>query len=540
MSQLKFVRSKSTIKSNPLGRLQQKLKQVQKPGKLHVSVGRSRQSSQNNEEFPISTPKHKLDLKPFKLHQINENTVPLSKSDGWHSLLPLSHHTKLINDSNKLQNSSQSSLNYENIYNKQHYYTQTNYCSPKLSECTKYHKFDTFQFKSNKLNLSDQQSSSDYFSNTTSKFNSNQFLLKSSQIINQQWNSDYEQSKLDSITNFNIHNKCFNENYISSHEQIKISSQNENRESNIQDIYSTISKKNQVTTKPIIEQNEDDELLAQKCSTAASQRLVPKFYSEILTEKSLILNVPKMFKETEIQTSFTQNQQTDLVESQKSKVTCKSSTNVSVQTKSKTKKLGLYQYHLSYLSPKVNKNFIEADLLSYDDFKSQIICSNQNNIQNKNEPYKLREEIDFNNRSQILGQQNNIYLTKELILDPQDDTQPFYLQAEPKEINPNLLDKNYNNKLNISKEFTQNSCTSISKSKIDKCASFQSIKSYKDHLNILLNQTSQTNCKNDQNQPYIVQQNKTNTTNKQKYPLRHQQSNKNITQQQKSKQFKKK
>lgn len=43
MNQLKFIRSKSTAKHSPHGK--QLLKKVSKPGKLNVSVGKSRQSS---------------------------------------------------------------------------------------------------------------------------------------------------------------------------------------------------------------------------------------------------------------------------------------------------------------------------------------------------------------------------------------------------------------------------------------------------------------------------------------------------------------
>lgn len=43
MNQLKFVRSKSTVRHSPLKN--QLLKKVSKPGKLNVSVGKSRQTS---------------------------------------------------------------------------------------------------------------------------------------------------------------------------------------------------------------------------------------------------------------------------------------------------------------------------------------------------------------------------------------------------------------------------------------------------------------------------------------------------------------
>ncbi|CAD8201510.1 unnamed protein product [Paramecium pentaurelia] len=532
MSQLKFVRSKSTTRSNPLGRLKQQLKQIQKPGKLHVSVGRSRQSSQPNEELLISTPKNKMNLKLLQLHQINENTVSVQGSAGWQSLLPLSHDARIINDSNKLSNSTQYNGNWGNIYNKQHYYTQTNYCSQKLDESSKTDKLDGFQVKSTKLNSSNQQSFSVWDANNTSKFNFNQYALKQSELINQQQNLDNDQYRLYNSTHSNNNIKQRNENEMQ--EQIKNQQKNEKFESMILDIYHTSTNNKQSKTQPIIELNEDEEFQGMKCSTQSSQKQIPKFYSEILTDRSLILKIPKRFKETEIQTNFTQTHQIDTNKYSKLNQSCKSTTNASVQTKSKKKNLGLFQYQLSYLSPKQNKNFLDTDLLSLDDFQSQIIYESQQEDQHKLQN-QYQKEIDFNNnKSQILSQKSNLYLTKQLLLDPEEDSQPFYLQAEPKEINSNLYDKKSNNQKSISKEFTHNSCTNISKGKIEKSTSFQSVNCYKDHLKILINQSSQNNCKIDQNQPYIVQE------NKQKYPLRSSQNNQNMKKQQRSKQTKKK
>ncbi|CAD8204363.1 unnamed protein product [Paramecium octaurelia] len=533
MSQLKFVRSKSTSRSNPLRRLKQQLKQVQKPGKLYVSVGRSRQSSQPNEELPISTPRNKMDLKLLQLHQINENTVPLQQSVGWQSLLPLSHDARIINDSNKPPNSTQYNGNWGNSDNKQHYYTQTNYCRSKQSESANTDKLYTYQVQSTKLNSSGQLSNSANDSNTTSKFNFNQIALKQSQKINQQLSSDTKQCRLYSSTHSNTNTKFKNESDI--YEQINHQQKNEKFESIILDIYPTSARMKQVKTKPIIEQNEDEELQGMKCSTQSSQKEIPKFYSEILCDRSLFLNVPKRFKDTEIQTNFTQTNNIDMTKSYQLSQICKSTTNASVQTKTKKKNLGLFQYQLSYLSPKVDKNFLETDLLSLDDFQSQIVYESQPEIKNKmkNQHFK---EIDFNNKSQVSIQKGNIYLSNQLLLDPEDDSQPFYLQAEPKEINSNLFDKKSNKQKSISKELPHNSCTNLSKGKIEKSASFQSVNCYKDHLKILINQSSQNNCKIDQNQSYLVQDNK---TNKQRYPLRTSQNNQSTKKQYKSKLTKK-
>ncbi|CAD8210855.1 unnamed protein product [Paramecium pentaurelia] len=494
MSQLKFVRSKSTIRSNPLGKLQSKLKLVQKPGKLHVSVGRSRQSSQTNEDLLISNPKHQMDLQVLQLHQINENTIPLQTSDICQSIiLPLSHDARLINNSRKFSNSTQYNGNWANIYNQQHYQTQTTCCSPKLSENENIFKFDVLQFKSNKLNSTDQKSISISDTNLNSKFNFNQFsikqTIKQNKSINQVSNLQVEQLKQQ--TNINTKIK---QNQMSIDQQIQQKSEQLNLDQN--------KTFNLVNTKPIIELNENQ---LNEFSTKQSQRQIPKSFSEIMTERSIVLNVPKEQKDIQIQTSFSQNNKYE--PSQSVHLFSKSTTNASVQTKSKNKNLGLFQYQLSYLSPKINRNFQESDLISLDDYQQQFIYGTQQEYKNK---MKQINNIDQNQQliQSILRQQSNIDL------DSIEDSKYFNLQAEPKEINMNIIDKkfNNNNKRSISKVVIQNNCSSISKNKIDKGCSLQSSKSYKEHLNILTNQQNSQ----DQNQPFIV------LDKKQRYPLRNQ------------------
>ncbi|CAD8111658.1 unnamed protein product [Paramecium primaurelia] len=484
MSQLKFVRSKSTIRSTPLGKLQSKLKLVQKPGKLHVSVGRSRQSSQTNEDLLISNPKHQMDLQVLQLHQINENTIPLQTSDIWQSIiLPLSHDARLINNSRKFSNSTQYNGNWANIYNQQHYQTQTTCCSPKLNENENINKFDVLQFKLNKLNSTDQKSISISQTNLNSKFNFNQFSIKQNKSINQVSNLQVEQQKQQ--TNINTQIK---QNQMSIDQQIQQKSEQFNLDSN--------KNCNLINTKPIIELNE--------FSTKQSQRQIPKSFSEIMTERSIVLNVPKEQKDIEIQTSFSQNNKSE--PPQTMHLFSKSTTNASVQTKSKNKNLGLFQYQLSYLSPKINRNFQESDLISLDDYQQQFMYGTQQEYKIK---MKQINNIDQNQQliQSILRQQSNIDL------DSIEDSKYFNLQAEPKEININIIDKKYNNNnRSISKVVIQNNCQSIQKNKIDKGCSLQSSKSYKEHLNILTNyQNSQ-----DQNQLFIVQD------KKQRYPLRNQ------------------
>ncbi|CAD8210196.1 unnamed protein product [Paramecium octaurelia] len=510
MSQLKFVRSKSTNRSNPLGKIQQKLKQVQKPGKLHVSVGRSRQSSQTREDLLISNPKLKTDQQVSQLRQINGNVVSLQTSDTWQLKPPLSHDPGQINNSRKFSNSSQYNGNWGNIYSKQHYYTQTTCCTPKLSESENTFKFDTLQIKTNKLNSADPKTITVSDTNTNSKFNFNQFALKQSRIINQDCNLEEELFRIQSSVDINTKMK---QNQVSNHEQIK---QNiEKIEQIILDRYPAFTKKNLVNTKPIVEQNENEDLQAMKFSTKSTQRQIPKSFSEILTERSIVLNVPKEYKEIEIQTSFSQNQKSEPTQQGNIKhVECKTSTNASVQTKTKNRNLGLFQYQLSFFSPKINRNFVESDLISLDDYQQQIIYGTQQ--ENKTINQQLRD-IDLNQylRSQIMSQKSN-NLT--MNFDSIEDSQHFNLQAEPKEINANLIDNKFSNNRSVSQGVFQNSCSSISKSKIEKEGLFQSSKCYKDHLNLLTNQTSQEK--------------------KQRYPLRNQ--NQGYKKHQRSKQTKKK
>ncbi|CAK64925.1 unnamed protein product (macronuclear) [Paramecium tetraurelia] len=508
MSQLKFVRSKSTNRSNPLGKIQQKLKQVQKPGKLHVSVGRSRQSSQTREDLLISNPKLKTDQQVSQHHHINRNGVSLQASDAWQLKPPLSHDAGQINNSRKFSNSSQYNGNLGNIYSKQHYYTQTTCCTPKLSESENIFKFDTLQIKTNKLNSTDQKTMIVSDTNPNSTFNFNQFAPKQSRIINQDCNLEEELFRVQSSVDINTKIK---QNQVSNHEQIKLNI--EKIDQIILDRYPAFTKKNLVNTKPIIEQNENEDLQAMKFSTKSSQRQIPKSFSEILTERSIVLNLPKEYKETDIQTSFSQYQESEPKQQGHARqVECKSTTNASVQTKTKNRNLGLFQYQLSFFSPKVNRNFVESDLISLDDYQQQIIYGNQQ--ENKTINQQLRD-IDLNQylRSQILSQKNN-NLT--MNLDSIEDPQHFNLQAEPKEINTNLVDNKFNNNRSVS--LGQNSCSSISKSKIEKEGLFQSSKCYKDHLSLLTNQTSQEK--------------------KQRYPLRN--SNQSYKKQQRPKQTKKK
>ncbi|CAD8085787.1 unnamed protein product [Paramecium sonneborni] len=573
MNQLKFVRSKSTTRSSPLKRIHQKLRQVQKPGKLNVSVGKSRQSSENKDALQISTPKDKVQkiLHLLSIHQRNNKQSYLQTPERTQSFVPLSHERKLFNESIKLQDSTHGICSRNNIYQKQILNDQIINMQPKMEISTITEKIDAFQLKLLKINSSDQTTfdqqspSNTIYGNTNiSQFNYKKDILQSSYSINQHQNSDLKQqmlqkhqqqiitknapksqahSRQNSIKNQSKENFY---NLASEEQVIKKKDSNNDYEEIILDIYPQFLKqcqKDAILKKTIVEQTEEEEHCPTKLSTKSPQQNA-QLYSELLTDKSLVIVSPKVVKDMEMQTSFTQPKQKlqETVEKQ-SIQTQFDTVNASVQTKSKKKNLGLFQYQFQYLSPQNNNNHQDIDLLSLADFQSEILHRTQSEFdkdfnsgsKNKLQEIKNQKIRDFSihpsimdikqqnqqqndSRSFLLSQKSNLYLSKEQLLDPQDDNQPYYLQAEPKEINSNFYLKQLKSENLFQQNSLQNSVNQ-SKNKVEKGSSFSSTQCYKDHLNILLSQSQQQgNAKASQNNPYLNQSN--STKNKQKQSFR--------------------
>ncbi|CAK69527.1 unnamed protein product (macronuclear) [Paramecium tetraurelia] len=132
--------------------------------------------------------------------------------------------------------------------------------------------------------------------------------------------------------------------------------------------------------------------------------------------------------------------------------------------------------------------------------------------QTKQQTYQQNDSRSF-----LLSQKSNLFLSKEQLLDPQDDNHPYYLQAEPKEINSNFYLKQGNQE-NVSQEHSKQRRTNLSNHKLEKGSSFSSTQCYKDHLNILLSQSQQGNVRDSQHNPYLNQTN--SIKKKQNYPLK--------------------
>ncbi|CAD8077248.1 unnamed protein product [Paramecium primaurelia] len=566
MNQLKFVRSKSTTRSSPLKRIHSKLRQVQKPGKLNVSVGKSRQSSENKEAIHISTPKEKVQklLQQLSIYQRNSKKSYLETPERTQSFIPLSHERNLFNESIKLQDSNYR-IYKNNMYQKNKQNDQVINLQPKIEESTITEKLDAFQLKQYKRNSSDQttqdqQSPSNtiYANATISQFYYNKEILKQSYSINQLQSADkkqlYQQKHQQIIQkntpqsqshsrNNSIKNQS-KENIISQEQIIK----NKNNSKNdydeiILEIYPQFLKQcqqNAITKKTIVEQTEEEEHFPTKLSTKSPQQV--QLYSELQTDKSLVLISPKVVKDMEMQTSFTQPIKISQDSIEKPIISNQFDTvNASVQTKLKKKNLGLFQYQFSYMSPQNNNNHQDIDLLSLGDFQSEILHRTQSeferdyNIQSKQKYKQEMQKIqDFyvnpqiiqtkqqtnqqnDSRSFLLSQKSNLFFSKEQLLDPQDDNHPYYLQAEPKEINSNFYLKQVNQD-NLSQDHSKQKRTNISNYKLEKGSSFSSTQCYKDHLNILLSQSQQANTKETQHQPYLNQKN--SIKKKQNYPLR--------------------
>ncbi|CAK69526.1 unnamed protein product (macronuclear) [Paramecium tetraurelia] len=333
MNQLKFVRSKSTTRSSPLKRIHQKLRQVQKPGKLNVSVGKSRETSQNKEVIHVSTPKEKVEklLQQLSIYQKNSKKSYLETPERTQSFVPLSHERNLFNESIKLQDSAYGFYN-NNIYHKNKQNNQVLNLQPKMEESTITEKLDAFQLKQQKRNSSDQttfdqQSPSNtiYGNATISQFYYNKEILKQSYSINQQQNSDqkqqyfYKQPQLPQKNgpqsqshsrNNSFKNQSKENAYNATSQEQLIKKKNESKndyDEIILEIYPQFLKQcqqNAITKKTIVEQTEEEEHLPTKLSTKSPQQV--QLYSELLTDKSLVLVSPKVVKDMEMQTSFTQ------------------------------------------------------------------------------------------------------------------------------------------------------------------------------------------------------------------------------------------
>ncbi|CAD8175297.1 unnamed protein product [Paramecium pentaurelia] len=565
MNQLKFIRSKSTTRPSPLKRIHQKLRQVQKPGKLNVSVGKSRQTSENKETLQMSTPKEKVQriLQLLSNHQKNNQGTYLETPERTQKAFPLSHERKLFNESMKLQDSAYGFYTH-NIYHQQTQNDQISNQLPQMEESTITEKIDAFQLKFLKMNSQDQITSDQqsppaivYGNTTISQFNQNKEILKQSFQINQQQNKDQK------YYNSQQHQQFFSKNipqsqYHSRKNSIK-NQQKENLNGQISkesasatntdyneiilEIYPQFLKQyqqNANTKKMINEKNEQH--CPTKLSTKSPQQV--KMYSELLTDKSLVLISPKTVKDIEMQTSFTQpiNKSQENVEKQ-SIQTQFDTVNASVQTKQKKKNLGLFQYQFSYLSPQNNKNRQDIDLLSLGDFQSEILHRTQSDFERdfhsgnkKKQEMQISKIKDFNinpqttqrkqqrqqqndRRSFLMNQKSNVYLSREQLLDPQEDNHhhPYYLQAEPKEMNSNFYLQQVKPDF-VSLENSKQSSANISSNKLEKGSSFLSTQCYKDHLNILLSQSQQGNVRASQHDPYLNQS--SSTKNKQKYSLR--------------------
>ncbi|CAD8085061.1 unnamed protein product [Paramecium sonneborni] len=571
MNQLKFIRSKSTTRSSPLKRIHQKLRQVQKPGKLNVSVGKNRQSSENKEPVHISTPKEKVQkiLQLLSIHQRNIKKSYLETPERTQSFVPLSHERKLFNESIKLQDSAYG-IYMNNIYHRQTLNDKMINLQPKMEESTITEKLDAFQLKLLKMNSSDQTtfdqlspSATLYGNAAISQFNYKKEILQQSYQFNQNHNTDLKQKKNQQILiQSNPQSKTHsrknsiktqtkeNVNNLVSNDQVnKKNDSNSNYDEIILEIYPQFLKQcqqNAITKKTIVEQTEEEEHLPTKLSTKSPQQQKAQLYSELLTDKSLVIVSPKVVRDMEMQTSFTQpmKKSQETVGKQQTIQTQFDTVNASVQTKLKKKNLGLFQYQFSYLSPQNNNNRQDIDLLSLEDFQSEILHRTQSEFDKdfhhggKNmlgQEVKSPKIKDFNfhpqimqikqqnqqqndSRSFLLSQKSNLYLSKEQLLDPQDDNHPYYLQADPKEINSNFYLKQYQPE-NSSQQNSKQSSVNCSKNKIEKGSSFSSTQNYKDHLNILINQSQQQgNVKTSQNYPYLNQSNQ--QKNKQKYPIR--------------------